>query len=111
MPEINEDKLAHEMITNWLTIRLIKCGYPVRSGNDVMSLLFAVEQSEIVVVTRDVNKIAILVYAIKSFIEEFSLFQDEVIQAAIKIALDLQSAAKNTLAEILGESHLGILPS
>lgn len=110
MPEINEDKLAHEMITSWLTMKLLKCGYPIRCGSDVAALQFAIEQSEIVVVTRDINKIAILVYAIKSFIDEFALFQDDIIQAAIKIALELQSAAQNTLAEIRGESHLETLP-
>lgn len=109
MPEINEDRLANEMITSWMTIKLLKCGYPVRSGGDVMSLLYAIEQTEIVIVTRDINKIAILVYAIKSFIDEFALFQDEIIQSAIKIALALQSAAQNTIAEIRGESHLEIL--
>lgn len=111
MPEINEDRFVLTMIASWLTTELIKRGYPIRAGQDAMSLLFAVEQGEIIVVTRDINKIAILIHAIKSFVLQFAQHQNDIIQAAVKLANDLSEAAENSYAEITGESHLEILPN
>jgi hypothetical protein len=106
MPEMNEDELATKMLTTWLTFELLQCGYPIKCASDVMALRFAIEQSEIVVVTRDINKIAILIHAIKTFIAKFIECRDEIAQAAIKLADDLRVEAQNALAEIQGESHL-----
>lgn len=106
-----EDKFVIEIMTSWLTIELVRRGYPVNTGCDITSLLFAVEQGEIIVVTRDINRIAILIHAVKSFILRFAKCQNDMIQSAVKLADDLQTAAQDTLAEIRGESYLEILPN
>lgn len=116
MPEINKeelatDKLATDMLITWMTIELIGCGYPIRCSEDVKGLQYAVAQAEISVVTMDKIKIAELCKAIDVFIQKFIERRDKTIRIALALALALQSAAQDTLAEISGESHLGILPN
>ena len=104
---MNEDKIARDMMNRWLAFELVSCGYPLHCPEDLKGLEFAIAQTEIGVVTSDQSKIAALNAAIDTFIEKFTKFyRDEIIKAALTLALSLQVTAQNTLAEIKGESHL-----
>lgn len=101
-----EEQIAQDMMNAWIAMELVGCGYPVKSPEDVKGLQYAVAQTEVSIVTSDVKKIAALKSAINVFIAKYIQCRDEVIEAALTLALALQVAAQDTLDTINHELHL-----
>lgn len=94
---INQEKLAHEMMTSWIAQELVSCGFPISCPEDLKGLQYAVAQTEIAVVTCDVKKISALQSAITAFIDKFMHYRDEIIRAALVLVLALQVSVQDAV--------------